>query len=73
MPRNKDLINRIIFMNPGELQATIDQWRIDRDNYVPPVKKSSKRIKISEQKSVKSLISKLSPEERAVLIKELEG
>lgn len=73
--RNEHLIKRLSVMTYEELTETVKRWRYERENYIPP-KKAKKPPKpkkpATETAAVKNLLEKLSPEEKAKLLAQLE-
>ncbi len=73
--RNEFLLKRLSEMDENELTDIVQKWRTERDNYIPTKKKKQSRPKKSalETVSVKKLLSNLTDEQKAELLKKLDN
>ena len=71
--RNEDLKVRLVDRPIDDLPGIIELWRHDRDNYVAPAPKKTKRKAAKKKSSTAKLVASLSPEAAAQLLEELQG
>ena len=70
--RNEDLKVRLVDRHIDDLAGIIELWRHNRNNYVAPEPKKTKRKAAKKKSSTAKLVASLSPEAAAQLLKDLQ-